>query len=985
MLKAISLSKIFAFFLFNLGFLFAVNKTSIAQAQVTSDNTTGTQVTNNGNVAEITGGETRGGNLFHSFQDFSVPTNNEAFFNNSNDIGNIFSRVTGGNISNIDGLIRANGSANLFLVNPAGIMFGQNARLSVGGSFYGSTADSILFEGGEFSAADTDTPPLLTINAPIGFNFRDNPGDISSDGASLRVNPEQTFALLGGNLNFDGGGIGGIGGNVELGGLTASGTVDINEDGSFSFPESIARGDISLANSARIFVAGEEGGTVNINAQNLSLSSGSNILTGIRVDSGSPQAQAGDVVIDLTGDLTMDNSQITNNNFGTGNAGNVMVNARNVSFTNGGEIISNNNGAGNIGDIVITATGDISFDGASFGLSGISNFFDEAATGDIGQINLTAQNLSLTDGGSITSIVAFNNNSGDIVLNIADTIGIDGVGSVTQIDGTVAELPSSVNSNVRSGDGNSGNIEINAQNLLLNNRGSISATNFGRGNSGDININVGSLAITERGGIDGGILGAGNGGNIDINAEDRVSVIGNAESLSFIAVDIAENATGQAGNIEINTPELILQDAFISSDVFGDGEGGNININAQERVSVVSNGEFSSFISANIIGDGEGGTINISASDSIELSNLSLIQADVFEGSTGNGGNLNIETGRLTLSDGSQISASTLGNGNAGNVNISADNSIAISGVGEFSRGGIFTNALIEDGNGGNIDITTRELTISDGAVIIAGNFSSLGASAPGTGEPGNINISADTLNLESEGRIEARTQAEMGTGANIDLQVADSIFLSGSSFISAEALGNANGGNLSIDTNFIVAFPDGNNDIIASAAQGQGGNIDITAESLLGIQQRSLNDFTNDINASSDFGLDGTISINTIDVTPFLGEVELPMAVVEPEQTVAQVCDLNRNIANNSLTISGRGGVPPAPDLPLTSTNIVDNDELDRAIDIPEPLETAKGYIQPARGIKVTPEGISLVAYRTDGKGDRIIEPRSSCGTKSD
>ena len=953
MLKAISLSKIFAFFLFNLGFLFAVNKTSIAQAQVTSDNTTGTQVTNNGNVAEITGGETRGGNLFHSFQDFSVPTNNEAFFNNSNDIGNIFSRVTGGNISNIDGLIRANGSANLFLINPAGIMFGQNARLGIGGSFYGSTADSILFEGGEFSAADTDTPPLLTINAPIGFNFRDNPGDISSDGASLRVNPEQTFALLGGNLNFDGGGIGGIGGNVELGGLTASGTVDINEDGSFSFPESIARGDISLANSARIFVAGEEGGTVNINAQNLSLSSGSNILTGIRVDSGSPQAQAGDVVIDLTGDLTMDNSQITNNNFGTGNAGNVMVNARNVSFTNGGEIISNNNGAGNIGDIVITATGDISFDGASFGLSGISNFFDEAATGDIGQINLTAQNLSLTDGGSITSIVAFNNNSGDIVLNIADTIGIDGVGSVTQIDGTVAELPSSVNSNVRSGDGNSGNIEINAQNLLLNNQGRINATNAGIGSSGDININVGSLSITEGGTISGGIFGVGNGGNININAEDRVSVIGNAESLSFIAANIEPNAsTGQAGNIEINTPELILQDALISADVRGNGEGG---------------------------------TINISASDSIELSNFSLIQADVFEGSTGNGGNLNIETGQLTLSDGSQISASTLGNGNAGNVKISADNSIALSGVNEISRGGIFANALIENGNGGNIVLTTRELTISDGATIAASNFSSLGTTAPGTGEPGNINISADTLRLENEGRIEARTQAEMGTGANINLEVADSIFLRGSSLISAQALGNANGGNLTIDTNFIVAFPDGNNDIIASAAQGQGGNINITAESLLGIQQRPLNPLTNDINASSEFGLDGTISINAPDINPLQGTTELPTNVVVPEETTQQACAANREAeAKNGLDIVGKGGVPPAPELPLNSLNTIIDGKVNTVSTIPAPLKTSKGDIQPARGIKVTPKGISLVAYRTDGKGDRIIDRQSSCGVKS-
>ena len=958
MSKAVFAPKLLQLCLYSLSFLFATNKTSVAQAQVTSDNTTGTQVTNNDNVAEITGGETRGDNLFHSFQDFSVPTNNEAFFNNSNDIGNIFSRVTGGNISNIDGLIRANGSANLFLINPAGIMFGENASLNLGGSFYGSTADSILFEGGEFSATDLDNPPLLTINAPIGLNLRDNPGDISSDGASLRVNPEQTFALLGGNLSFDGGVIGGIGSNVELGGLTASGTVNIDDNGGLNFPESVIRENVSLSNEARVFVQGNEGGSININAANLSLSSGSFLTAGIAPDFGFADAQAGDIIIDLTENLSIDNSNITNSNVGTGNAGNVRIEARNLSFTNGGTIFNFNNGIGNVGGISILATEDISFDGASSSnsvFSGISNFFDEAATGNIGQINLTARNLFLTNGGEISSIVAANNNSGDITLDIADTIRIDGVGSVPRLDGTMTELPSSIQSNVVGGDGNSGNIDINAQNLQLNNQGFISATNSGIGNSGDININVGSIAITERSSIDGGVRGAGNGSNININAEDRVSVIGNAESFSFIAVDLELGATGQAGNIEIDTPQLILQDAFISADVFGDGEGG---------------------------------TIDISASDSIELSNVSLIQADVLEDATGNGGSLNIATGRLTLSDGSQISASTLGNGNAGNVNISADNSIAISGVNEVSRGGIFANAVVENGNGGNIDLTTGELTISDGAAIIAGNFSSFdeadGGAAPGTGEPGNITISADTLNLESEGRIEARTQAETGTGANINLEVANNISLRGNSFISAEALGNANGGNLSIDTNFIVAFPEGNNDIIASAAQGQGGNIDIIAESVLGIQQRPLNPFTNDINASSEFGLDGAISINTPDLIPFQGIIELSVGVVEPEQTVAQVCDTSRNVASSSLTISGKGGVPPAPDLPLTSTNIVESDGLDPATDLPEPLKTSQGDIQPARGIKVTEEGISLVAYRTDNNGDRIVETKSSCGTKS-
>ncbi|MEL6580511.1 MAG: hypothetical protein AAFQ14_12220, partial [Cyanobacteria bacterium J06621_12] len=194
-------------------------------------------------------------------------------------------------------------------------------------------------------------------------------------------------------------------------------------------------------------------------------------------------------------------------------------------------------------------------------------------------------------------------------------------------------MPSSINSNVVDGNGDGGNLNINTQNLVLSNQGFISTANAGSGNSGDIKIDVNSLAITERGRIDGGVRGTGNGSNITINAEDSVSVIGNSEFSSFIAVNIESTGTGQAGNIEINTPELAVRDGFISADVFGNGEGGTIDISISELI--VQDG---SFISADVFGNGNGGTINISASDSIELFNTALIQAVVFEDSTGNAG-----------------------------------------------------------------------------------------------------------------------------------------------------------------------------------------------------------------------------------------------------------------------------------------------------------------------------------------------------------
>ena len=245
-----------------------------ATAQVTPDGTTNTTVDVSGNDFTIEQGERAGGNLFHSFGEFSVPTDGSALFNNVADIVNIFSRVTGGNISNIHGLLRANGSANLFLLNPAGIIFGPNARLDIGGSFFGTSADSFVFEDGEFSATDLDNPPLLTINAPIGLNFRDNPGDITvrGDGLgtrttvdlidtenALRVNSTSTLGLVGGELNLEGATLKTDGGRIELGSVAGNEQISFTPiDKGFSLGyEGVENfSDIQLSQTATVDASG---------------------------------------------------------------------------------------------------------------------------------------------------------------------------------------------------------------------------------------------------------------------------------------------------------------------------------------------------------------------------------------------------------------------------------------------------------------------------------------------------------------------------------------------------------------------------------------------------------------------------------------------------------------------------------------------------------------------------------------------------------
>ena len=342
-----------------------------------------------------------------------------------------------------------------------------------------------------------------------------------------------------------------------------------------------------------------------------------------------------------------------------------------------------------------------------------------------------------------------------------------------------------------------------------------------------------------------------------------------------------------------------------------------------------------------------------------------------------------MSTQRLNVEDGARISAITFSDGNAGSLAITATESIELDGSTDLSTIGIFASALEGSGDSGDVVISTGDLTISNGAIITASNFSSRSqeddGAAPGTGQPGEIEITANSINLFDRGRIEAVTQSAEGEGANITLQVSEDITLRDESSISAQAFGSGDGGNLTIDSRFIIAFPsDGNgSDIIASAEQGQGGNITISAESLLGIQERPLGNLTNDINASSQVsGLDGTIDLTNPKVDPVQGATELPSNVVEAGETTQQVCQANgESSASNTLTIGGRGGIIPEPGLPLNSFNITVNGD-DSTSTIPAPIETAQGKIQLARGIKVTESGeIILTAYRTNNAGERLPE----------
>jgi filamentous hemagglutinin family protein len=167
-----------------------------ALAQIIPDNTllTNSNVTHGCIICLINGGTTRGDNLFHSFSEFSIPKNGEAVFNNNLAIKNIFTRVTGTSVSNIDGVIKTNGIANLFLINPNGIVFDANASLNLEGSLIASTANSIKFaDGSVFSTIAPQSTQLLTVNVLIGLSFGNSPQAIKVQGQGHQLSSQEFF------------------------------------------------------------------------------------------------------------------------------------------------------------------------------------------------------------------------------------------------------------------------------------------------------------------------------------------------------------------------------------------------------------------------------------------------------------------------------------------------------------------------------------------------------------------------------------------------------------------------------------------------------------------------------------------------------------------------------------------------------------------------------------------------------------------------
>ncbi len=581
----------------------------MAVCQVSGDGSLNTNVTSSDELNfNINDGSRVGNNLYHSFKEFSIPSGGSAIFNNSADVINIINRVTGGKFSDINGLIKAQGNANLFLINPQGIVFGQDANLDIGGSFFGSTADSINFkDGGEFSAINPHAP-LLTISSPVGLQYGKNPSAITVSGTGgitnadtkigLQVPFGKTLALIGGDIFLPGGDLVAEGGRVELGSVGSNGNVNVSlnntkDSWELGYEKVETFKDIEFSQSASIDVSGPKQGTIQLQGNSIALREGTTLL-GFNASVNSLPA-AGNIIIQARDTLQLSgfsslgfpNLVSTRVRVDSGtDAGDISIQTRRLLLDDGAIILSSAAGNGNAGNINISAFESVELNGGNRfgGGSAISTQVIQGATGNAGKLTVETGRLILNDGGQITSTTRGNGNGGDLLLRASQFIEIAGFAE----DGLSSRIFSQVNSG---GFGDAGNLTIETQRLILRDGARIGSGTFGEGNGNDLRINA--RESVELSGVD--MEGDG----------------------SAIASQVNPEATGNAGNLTIETGRLTLNDsASISSATLGNGNSGDLTIEASELVKVDND----SAITARTSGGGKAGNLNVVA-DNLRISN----------------------------------------------------------------------------------------------------------------------------------------------------------------------------------------------------------------------------------------------------------------------------------------------------------------------------------------------------------------------------
>ena len=640
----------------------------------------------------IEGGAIRGNNLFHSFRDFNILNNQTVYFANPDGIANILTRITGNNTSQIFGKLGVNGNANLFLLNPNGIIFGNNASLDLNGSFFATTADSYIFGNGEtrFSAKNPETAPLLTVNLQPGLQMGELPKPIIVRGnghlltggsffplnnnnleSGLQIGIDRTLGLIAGEIELDGGILKTAGGNIEIIGI---------EEGNISFdfkavenPINVSEikklGNIKLKNRALLDASGLLTGNIRLRGKKIALENASAVIIQnlgiepsgeIAVNASDSIALSGSVrnVPDITtpqGSITgVAVSRFTSETLGEGNSGDIFIAGRNLSLNESSSISARSYSNGNTGNLNLKIAETLKIEGTSVlnpiipSLMGTTIF----NTGDSGKINISARNIDILDGGTISSLNFGSGKGGDMNVKVTEQLKFSGA---NPINGTPSTLSSTVYRI-----GNSSNVTIDADRIALLDGSRLSTSTLAAGDAGQLIITTLDSIIVKGTTPDGRF-------NSVIASDAQI-----VDPLLRQLLRVPDRPTGNSGNLTIDTSNLILADGGdVAVSNQGLGDSGSLKIES-DLITLDNNAGIAAFSAS-----GKGGNINLQVRNWLSLDRNSSITARAIANSRSNrpninGGNIDLDTGVITLLNNSQINANATA-GNGGNINITTE------------------------------------------------------------------------------------------------------------------------------------------------------------------------------------------------------------------------------------------------------------------------------------------------------------------------
>ncbi len=836
---------------------------SPAAAQVVLDGTVGPSgemsipLRNDTYTVRESYGERVGGNLFHSLKTLDIRVEEAADFAAASDIDNIVARITGGS-SRIDGTLTSTltrsgliSNANLFLLNPSGIVFGPNARLDLGGSFHVSTADYLrMGETDRFYARPSESD-VLSAAAPQAFGFlTDSPAGIALEGG-IADGPDPGLKVKAGEtISF-------VGGDVRIEGIRANGaTVDriTAPEGRIDIAGVASRGEVEPSD-AGLYVP-ERGGDVAVTDGAVLKTSGSG---------------SGDIYI-RGGAFLLENSTILADNVGDADGGTVDIRADAVRVDDA-RIFSDNQsrdafgedaafGSGEGGDIHLSANESLEITNNSSVFTDTQFEGNGTADGRAGSMTLSAKRIAITTGSTVSSDTYGTGDGGTITVEASESVTLSDDGRI--FSGTLGRTD---------GAGDGGSILIRTPRFTMERDAKINTdTRNGDARGGDVLIE----------GFDGG-------------PADRIAMIDS--QISGAAINNSDSAAA-GGSVTLNALEIqFTEGARIRSESLGAGRGGDVTLSAPDgtvRLAGASaEGVHSQILTTSESEEpdaGNAGDIVVEASDIVFEKGAGITAGT--EG-PGDAGTIAISAAHLLMRNGGHISSSTNSTGAGGSAG-SID--VAVSGAASLTDPGtIISTETAGQGPAGDIQVRAGSLSIQKYAAI-----SSASRNPGAAGDAGTITISAAGDIALTEGG-EATTEAVNAGGGRMYITSGNMLYLEDSRITTSVQQGAENGGDIDAVARFIVLK---NGQIIAKAFEGRGGNIRIAADQFITTPDSV-------VSASSELGIDGDIFIESpvTDISSFLAV--LPDQFLDAGQWIVKSCAEQAVEAASRFIVKEREGTP--------------------------------------------------------------------------